>query len=149
MRIITKATNISLNDSISEYIEKKIGPLEKFITDFLPNKKDLENPIEDRKGRVEFFIDVGKESAGSNKGLFFAKAKIIIPGEKIIIATARSNDLREAINILKDELYPQLITVKERIVSITERKVRKVKRESNLDEAARFYRKGRIRDEGN
>ena len=148
MRIIIKATNITLNDSISDYVNKKIGPLEKFIRDSLPKGKDLENPIENRKGRVEFFIDVGKESAGSNKGLFFSKARVVIPGEKTIMASSRSGDLREAIDVLKDELYPQLMTVKERMTSITERKVRKAKRESNLDEGARFYRKGRIREEG-
>ncbi len=149
MRITLKATNITLNDSISEYVEKKIGPLQKFVSDFLPTEKELENPIEERKERIEFFVEVGKESAGSNKGLFFGKIRVIIPGEKIIMANARSNDLREAIDVLKDELYSQLITVKERMTSITERKMRKVKRESNLDESARFYRKGRIREEGN
>jgi len=148
MKIIIKATNITLNASISEYVNKKIKPLQKFINDFMPHEKDLENPIELRKGRVEFFINVGREVAGSNKGLFFSKARVVLPGEKTIIAKSRSNDLREAIDILKDELYGQLITIKGRMVSITERKVRKVKRESNLDEGARFYRKGRIREEG-
>ncbi len=149
MKITIKGTNITLNSSISEYVNKKIGPLHKFIKDFLPREKEIDkNPIESRKGRVEFIVEVGKESAGSNKGLFFSNARVIIPGEKIIIAKSRSNDLRESIDILKDELYPQLMVVKERMVSITERKVRKAKRESNIDKGARFYRKGRIREEG-
>ena len=97
---------------------------------------------------MEFFIDVGKESAGSNKGLFFSKARIIISGEKTIIASSRSNNLREAIDVLKDELYPQLMTTKERMTSITERKVRKIKKDFNLDKGSRFYRKGRIKEEG-
>ena len=148
MKITIKATNINLNASVSEYVNKKIEPLHKFVSDFLPQEKDLENPIESRKGRAEFFIDVGKESAGSNKGLFFSKARVVLPGEKTIIAKSRSNNLREAIDILKDELYHQLMTVKERMSSITERKTRKMKKDFNLDESARFYRKGRIREEG-
>ncbi len=149
MKITIKPTNITLNNSISDYVDKKIGPLHKFVRDFLPREKEIEkNPIEERKGRVEFLVEVGKESAGSNKGLFFSKAKVIIPGEKTIIASSRSGDLREAVDILKDELYPQLMKTKERMSAITERKVRKSKRESNIDEGARFYRKGRIREEG-
>ncbi len=146
MKITIKPRNITLNSSISEYVNKKIEPLHKFIKDSLP-QEIKRNPIEERKKRIEFIVDLGKESAGSNKGLFFSKARVIMPGEKIIVASSRSNDLREAIDILKDELYPQLMKTKERMSSITERKVRKSKRESNIDKGARFNRKGRIRDE--
>ncbi len=118
------------------------------MRDFLPKGEDVENPVEERKGRVGFFVDVGKESAGSNKGLFFSKARIVIPGEKTVVAESRSNDLRKAIDDLKDELYVQLASVKKRTVSITERKVREAKKDIKLSESARFYRKGRIKDEG-
>jgi ribosome-associated translation inhibitor RaiA len=147
MKIKIKVTNISLSGSLSQYLEKRILPLEKFIKDFLPKEKDLENPIEERKGRVEFFVEIGKESAGSNKGLFFSKARIFIPGEKTIIAQTRDGDLRRAIDFLKDELYVQLSSIKKKSMAITERKVRSAKKDINLSPEARFYRKGRIRDE--
>jgi ribosome-associated translation inhibitor RaiA len=147
MKIKIKVTNISFSGSLSQYLEKRILPLEKFVRDFLPKEKDLENPIEERKGRVEFFIEIGKESAGSNKGLFFSKARVFIPGEKTIIAQTRDGDLRRAIDFLKDELYVQLSSIKKKTMAITERKVRSAKKDINLSPGARFYRKGRIRDE--
>jgi ribosomal subunit interface protein len=148
MNIIIKATNISLDGSVSRYIEKKLLPLEKFITDFLPQEKDLENPVEEKKQRIEFSIDVGKESAGSHKGFFFSKVRISIPGEKMVIAQSRANDLRKAIDELKDELYVQLASIKKKAMSVRERKARELKKETNLDKNSRFYRKGRIREEG-
>ncbi len=148
MRIKIKATNIDLSESIKEYVDKKIGSLEKFTREFVADEKKLENPIESRKGRIEAFVDVGKESGGSNKGLFFSKARITIPGEKIVIARTRSADLREAIDDLKDELYSQLSTISKKEAAITEREVRKVKKKINISEDAQFNQKGRIREEG-
>jgi len=148
MKTKIKATNINIDSSVSNYIEKKIGSLQKFISSFLPKEKELENPIEGRKERIEFFIDVGKMSGGIKKGLFFSKARVFIPGEKAVVAKTESGNLREAIDFLKDELYSQLAVIKKRKISIAERKTREVKKKTNLSEGARFYRKGRIREEG-
>ncbi len=148
MKIKIKTTNITLNNSIENYLNKKINPLEKFISDFLAQGKDLNNPIEERKGRVEFLVEIGKESGKSKKGLFFTKVIVIIPGEKKVIAHNRSGDLRQSIDVVKDELYVQLASIKKRMVSIAERKTRQAKKEININKDARFYRKGRIREEG-
>ncbi len=148
MKVTIKTTNITLSDSLSDYIEKKIGFLEKFVGDFLAKGKDAENPIEQRKGRVEVLVNVGRESAGVKKGLYFSKAQVVIPGEKNVIAETTSGDLLKAIDELKDDLCGQLTAIKKKDVSVTERKTRKLKKDISLDEGARFYRKGRIREEG-
>ena len=145
MKIEIKTININLDESVSLYIKKKILPLEKFIKDFLPQEKDLKNPIEERKERVIFFIDAGREP---NKSLFFSKARVSLPRGKTIIAFSEAGNLREAIDILRDDLHAQLSSIKKKKIAITERKVRAAKKDTNLSEGARFYRKGRIREEG-
>ena len=63
-------------------------------------------------------------------------------------STAEGEDLKLAITEVKDELQRQLKQYKEKITAQTKRGARVLKKELKLSPSARFYRKGRIREEG-
>ena len=69
------------------------------------------------------------------------------PG-KSIRATVKSNDLRSAIVQVKDELQRQLKEYREKIAAKIKRGERRFKKDLKISSEARFYRKGRIREEG-
>lgn len=137
---------MELTDSISDYIEKKIQPLGKFLEKIIPDEEDLaNNPIEERKERVEAFIDVGKEST---KGLYFAKAQINIPGKNLLITKVTSSKLDEAIDAIKDELQRLIVSYKEKSFAVKKRNVKEAKKDIKLAEEARLNRGSRQRQEG-
>ncbi len=144
MRITIKTKNMELTDSISYYIEKKVQPLAKFLEKIAPNEDDL-NPIEERKERIEAFIDVGKESS---KGLFFAKAQINVPGKNLLIAKVTSGKLDEAIDSMKDELQRLAVAYKEKPFAVKKRNVKEAKKDIKLTEEARLNKGSRLRQEG-
>lgn len=144
MRIIIKATNIKLSESLKSFIIQKFEELEKFLEDIL-KKQDILNG---QKPRTQAFVEVGKPSYHHRKGnIFYAEAQIPLPG-KGVRSTAEREDLREAIVEVKDELQRLLKKYKKSQVQKTERAQRKMKKDLKLSKAARFYRKGRIREEG-
>ena len=144
MKIIIKATNIKLTRSLRDFIEEKIGGLEKFLEDIL-TKIDV---FDGKKPRAECFIEIGKPSRHHRKGnVFYAEAQIPLPG-KGVRSEAEREDLREAICEVKDELQRLLKKYKARQAAQQERQLRKTKKDIKLSKQARFYRKGRIREEG-
>lgn len=74
MKINIKSPNITVTDAIRNYIENKTKTFERPIISFLAETEEIERyPIEERKRRVEAFWEVGSESSGIKKGLFFCK----------------------------------------------------------------------------
>ena len=92
MEVDIKATNIKLTRRIKKAIEEKIAGLDKFIPQF-------DSP-------VRAFVEVALESRHHLKGkIFYAEANIELPRKgKVIRATAREENLYQAINVVKDEL---------------------------------------------
>ena len=110
MNTIIKSPNIEVTEAIKLYIEKKMNSLERPLTSFLNEEDVQENPIESRKDRIEVIWEIGTESTGSKKGLFFCKVIISIPGKNNdIIARAISGDLYSAIDEVKDITIKQLL----------------------------------------
>jgi ribosomal subunit interface protein len=119
VKIIIKTKNLELTESLSEYIEKKLFSLKKFL-DIL--KKD-----EQRKTLSEVFVDIEKETKHHRKGdIFLAEALINLPGKKII-AKAKQDDLYKSINEIKTELAKEIKKYKLKMTEIKRREQRKVK----------------------
>jgi len=145
MKITITSKKIELTDAIKEYVEKKILSLEKFLSRFF---KYSDNPIEQRKERVEIFVEIGRESGGTKISSFYSKAQIDISGKKVLIVKSQSGKLNEAIDQMKDELQRNIIDYKDKPASLKERNVKKIKKDLNLSKDARLNRKGRLREEG-
>ena len=101
MRISIKATNLKLSSAIRDYIEDKIGGLEKFIG-------KLDQPSEKGKPLVEAWVEVGRTTHHHHKGrVFRAECQIRLPGKSVRAESTRS-DLHLAIDEIKDELQREL-----------------------------------------
>ena len=144
MRIIIKTTKVKLTESLRRLIREKILSLEKFLEEVL-KKEDVFNG---RKPRTEAFIEVGKPSFHHKKGnVFYAECQITLPGKRVRAVAEREN-LELALSEVKNELERQLKKYKGSRKIQQERNQRRVKKDIKLSKAARFYRKGRIREEG-
>ncbi len=101
MKIITKATNIELSPSINQYIEEKIGGLDRFLKRCDP---DL----------VEAKVEVGKITKGQRHGeIFKAEVNLSINGD-FIRAEETGESLGAAIDLVKDSLQREVKHHKEK-----------------------------------
>lgn len=112
MKINTKATNISLTPSISEYINKKVEMLTKF---FRETEEVLVN------------VEVGKISRHHKSGdVFRAEIQIKKDGENYY-ATAETSDLYAAIDEVKDNIAHELSSNKRKSLHLLRRGGAKIK----------------------
>ena len=147
MKIVIKAQNIELTKGLKNFIEEKINFLEKFAED-LYSGEYYNHLFGKGKPRIEAWLEIGKETLHHKKGPFFrAECQMRFPG-KSIRSTASAENLKLAINEIKDELQRELKEYKEKIVAREKRRTRILKKELKISPIARFYRKGRIREEG-
>ena len=143
MKIVIKSTNLKLTPALKDFIEEKINLLEKFAK-VLYSKKYYGYG----KPRVEAWIEIKKKTWHHKKGPFFgAECQIRFPGKSIMVR-ARSEDLKVAITEVKDELQRELKEYKEKIMATEKRGTRIFKKGLKLSPRARFYRRGRMREEG-
>jgi len=99
MQIDIKGTNLELTQAIKDYVNEKIGGLEKFFDQILEAK-----------------VEVGLTTKHHQKGkIFRAEANLEVPQKHIIRAEAEREDLYMAINEVKDELQIQLKKYKEKM----------------------------------
>lgn len=149
MKIVIKATNLELNRELRDYIEEKIGSLEKFAKIF-QSKKYYNHFFTKGKPRVEVWVEIGKTTLHHQKGdIFRAEAQMRLPG-KSIRAESEREDLKLAITEIKDELQRELKQYKGKAEAITKRKSRVFKKLLRLSPLARFRKRkgGRTREEG-
>jgi len=144
INILTK--NIKLTSALKNFIEEKINPLEKFVkvlysepgrrisTRFSKRKPRIAKRVEisllgekyykPGKPRAEAWMEVGKETLHHKKGPFFwAECQMRFPG-KSIRSTARAENLKLAINEVKDELQRELKEYKEKMMAKEKRGAR-------------------------
>ena len=147
MKIVIKTTNLKLNKELSQYIEEKLNSLEKF-SKILYNEKYYNHFFGKGKPRVEAWVEIGKETRHHKKGsVFWAECQMRFP-KRTLRSIAESDNIKQAITEVKDELQRELKQYKEKLISKTKRGARVLKKELKLAPLARFYRKGRIREEG-
>ena len=148
MKIIIKTKNLKLNQALRDFIEEKINSLEKFAKILQNQEKYFDHFFGKGKPRIEAWVEIGKETLHHQKGpVFWAECQMRFP-KRSLRSTAQSENLKTAINEVKDELQRQLKQYKNKLVAQTKRGVRVFKKEIRLSSQARFYRKGRIREEG-
>jgi len=95
MKIIIKATNIELSPSIKEYVNEKIGGLDKFLKKFNPEL-------------TEARVEVGKITQGQRQGdIFRAEVNLNING-RLIRVEETEESLHTAIDLVKDELQRKI-----------------------------------------
>jgi len=148
VKIVIKTKNLKLTQELKEFIEEKINSLEKFSKIFQDKEKYFSGYFGKGKPRVEAWIEVARTSLDQRKGpIFYAECQMRFSG-KNLRSTAYSEDLRTVINEIKDELQQQLKKYKKKAIVQAKRGARVFKKELKISPQARFWRKGRIREEG-
>lgn len=93
------ASHMDMTDAIRNYVEEKLGSLEKFCVNYDP---------------CDVRVEVEKTSEHHNKGkIFRAEFTMNVPGKTLRVEVVEE-DLYAAIDIAKDQLKQQLIEHKER-----------------------------------
>jgi ribosomal subunit interface protein len=147
MKIVIKTKNLKLNRALEEFIEEKINSLEKFSKIFY-TETYFNGFFGKGKPKIEAWVEVGKTTLHHQKGpWFYAECQMRFP-KKSLRSVAQREDLKLAICEVKDELQRELKQYKEKLAAQTKRRARVLKKELKLAPEARFYRKGRIREEG-
>jgi len=99
MQIVIKGTNMELTEAIKDYVNEKVGSLEKYFD-----------------GILEARVDVGIISHHHQKGdIFRAEVNLEVPQKHVLRAEAEREDLYAAINEAKDDLQLQLKKFKEKL----------------------------------
>lgn len=101
MQIDIKTKNITLDNPLREFVNEKIGGLEKFLQ---------------TAGQVFAVVEIGKSTKHHQKGPFFyAECNIHIgQSNQVLRATCEHENLRNAIVDVKDELQQQIKKFKEK-----------------------------------
>lgn len=149
MKIVIKTTNLKLNGELRNYIQEKIGSLEKFARIF-QDENYYDGFFAKGKPRVEVWIEIGRTTFHHQKGdIFRAEAQMHLPG-KSLRAESEAEDLKLAITEIKDELQRELKKYKGKAESVTKRKARFFKKLLHFSPLARFKKRkgGRTREEG-
>lgn len=96
MKIHIKTTNLELTPALNQFIEDKIGSLQKFVKSM------------DKEGVVEVWFEAARTTRHHQKGdVFKAEADLRLPG-RILRSESFKNDLRLAINEVRRELKREI-----------------------------------------
>ena len=110
MNISIKATHLDLTPSIKQYVEEKVGALEKFLAGALEAKVELER---DRHHQT---------------GLVFRAEVMIIAGGKVMRAEERGEDAYAAVDLIIPKLKEQIAKFKSKKETMARRGARSAKR---------------------
>ena len=131
MKIIIRSKNIKPSKALDDFIEEKIGSLQKFVS-ILRKEGSIGKPL------VETFVEIEKETKHHQKGPFFrAEVQMRLPG-KGIRAEARGLDLNLAIIEAKDELQREIKQYKRKKITLERRGQRSIKKRFHINPDARF-----------
>ena len=93
MNINIKTTTITLTPSISEYVDKRIGLIEKFLQD---------------DSSVQCDVELAKTTSHHRQGDIFKAEVHIVGKDKNIYVSAEKEDLYAAIDAVKDEVLREI-----------------------------------------
>ena len=123
MKIVIKTTNLELSQELRDYIQEKIGSLEKFAKIF-QGKNYYNGFFRKGKPRVEVWVEIGRTTRHHQKGdIFRAEVQMRLSGRSVRAESERE-DLKLAVTEVKDELQRELKKYKGRAEAIGE-KIRK------------------------
>ena len=109
-----KTTNFFLTPAITEYVNKRLSHLDKFIS-----PEDSET--------VMCYVDIGKTTQHHKAGDVFKAEFTIHIGGKSLRAVAEKDDLYTAIDAVNDEMANEIKSVKDKKVSLMRRGGAKLK----------------------
>jgi putative sigma-54 modulation protein len=107
MKIAIKGTNLDLTDALKDYVDEKVGGLERFVESILEARVELERLPHHQKGPV-----------------FRCEVNLEVPQKHVLRAESTQEDLYAAIDTVIPKLKEQIETYK----SKGERKDRRMKR---------------------
>jgi len=116
MKIDIKTTNLTLTDSITQFVEEKIGSLDKFIPGFLQGGED-----EGRHPPVEAFVEIARTTNHHRQGEVYRAEVTIKIGGTVLRAEKEEWDIRVAVDAVREDLRMML----EKQKGIYEAKVKK------------------------
>lgn len=136
MKLTVKGVNLSVTPSLGRYVDEKlIRAVEKLIGGGVHEAAVLD---------IELIRNTGHHKKGA---VWTAAANLRLP-QKVIWQKCDADEMHSAIDGLEDILKREVKKYKERSRSRELRGSRRAKKTLHLDRSARFYRKGRIRQEG-
>lgn len=113
MKIQIKATNTSLTPAITDYVNKRLANLARFV--------DTANPD------TVCHVEVGKTTDHHKHGdVFRAEIRMLAPSGDIYVQ-AENSDLYAAIDMVRDEAFNKLSSSKDRRLSLIKRGGAKIK----------------------
>ncbi|MFA6376915.1 MAG: ribosome-associated translation inhibitor RaiA [Candidatus Paceibacterota bacterium] len=108
MNIIIRTKSIELTPTLRDFIETKIGSIEKYCSDCQVS----DDPA--LTSSAEAIVEVGKGTLHHKKGdVYEAQCQFTFNGNKIIART-EADDLEKAIAAIRDDLQDQLTRLKEK-----------------------------------
>lgn len=127
MQINIKATELELTPALKEFIEGKVGDLERFVGTL--GSSDT----------TEIFVEVARTTNHHKKGdVFSAEIQIAVPGAEGIVVKTEEWDIHRAINKARDEMKGRLKSYKEKKQTKFFDSAATWKRISRIDPLARF-----------
>jgi ribosomal subunit interface protein len=123
MRINTKATNIEMTEAISDYLEKRLAALDKFLSN-------------DESAIVD--VEVARTTRHHNAGDIFRAEINIHAKNKHLRAASEMSDLYAAIDDAQNEIVRELRSRKERSFDLVRKGGQKIK-----DIIRGFYKKNK------
>lgn len=112
MTINIKATNMELTDTISDYVDKRLSGIEKFVKD----------------GEMNAHVEIGRTTNHHKQGdVFKAEFNIEISGNKFY-TLSEQEDLYTAIDDAKEEIIRQIKSNKDRKQTLFKRGATSVKK---------------------
>ncbi len=102
MNINIKAKNLDLTPPLEIYLNKKVESLDKMLSQW------------EKTGSVEIDFEISRSTRHHRKGdVFYAEANLHINGV-MLRANSDGNDIREAIDLVKDKLKMEILKYKEK-----------------------------------
>ena len=122
MKITIKSKGFKVTEAIEDFVNEKMGGLEKFIKSCHRNDE-----WEKVRPSCELLVEIKKESQHHKKGPFFkAEANIKLSG-KLLRAEAKGDDLMIAIVEVKDEMQQEMKKYKVKAMVVSRKSQRKLK----------------------
>lgn len=104
MNISIKLTNIEMTDAINDYVNSKLGSIEKYMDDHHKEVSMIQ-------------VEIGRPSEHHHSGdVFYAEGTLSFDST-VLRAEVQKDDLYAAIDVLKDKLAEQFREYKDRLVS--------------------------------
>lgn len=112
MNINIKATNMELTSAISDYVNKRLEKVSKYV----------------REGSISGYVEIGKTTNHHKQGeVYKAEFDIEINGEKFF-ATSEKDDLYSAVDDAKEEIVRKITHNKDRKQTLYKRGASSVKK---------------------